>query len=542
MYARVSSAEQAEGYSIDGQLEQMRNYAGAHGYSVFEEYLDPGFDSGTSNRPGLTRLLNDAFQDNFDVVLVYRYDRLYRETRLFLDLEYELRQHDVKVVSVTEPIDDTHEGRFQLLIKASFAEYEKAVIRQRANMGRLRAVREGKWLGGQAPYGYDLDQRTTELVVNGIEAEWVRKFFSWLVEDKLTLHALQNRANDMKAPTKSETLGRPDRHRVNRPGFWMQRTLGRIVTRELYTGTFRYGRNGRLRKANLVPPEGIAVAVPKIIDEELFRRAQEQLRSNSALAPRRLKRKYLLRGLLRCGACGRAWMGSANSQGNRYYRCIGKQNWTSSERCPMSSISARNLEPVVWSEIAKLLDDPVFVLGEIEKREGDLPRRKEAELGDIVRQTERTHAEAERIFVAYRAGAISLGKLQGEQEKQSARAAQLESQRRRLVRELEGWSSRQAREAALIKLSKQVRGSLHRLSYDERCGVVQNLVEKVIVTHRRGVEILTVVPLDRDKVSQEDDRQVDGSAKQLKARSVNSGVLLLTLYAPLPPKWQRRAA
>src|SRR5439155_16499318 len=102
--------------------------------------------------------------------LIYRFDRIFRELRLFLNLEHELRQQDVRLVSITEAVDDTHEGRLQLQIKGSFAEYEKAVIRERANVGRIRAAKEGKWMGGPPPYGYDIEPQTSRLIVNRAEA------------------------------------------------------------------------------------------------------------------------------------------------------------------------------------------------------------------------------------------------------------------------------------------------------------------------------------------------------------------------------------
>src|SRR6185295_18153686 len=206
IYARVSTAEQAEGHSIDAQLDNLRAFAQERGHQLAGEYVDPGFQGDTEDRPALRRLLLDARNRAFDLVLVYRFDRIFRDVRLFLNADHELRQHDVRLISITEAIEDTHEGRLQLLIKGSFAEYEKAIIRERANLGRIRAAKEGKWMGGPPPYGYDLDRKTSRLVVNPEEARWVRQFYDWFVEERLSLQKLQNRVNELGIPTKWQNI------------------------------------------------------------------------------------------------------------------------------------------------------------------------------------------------------------------------------------------------------------------------------------------------------------------------------------------------
>src|SRR4029077_14971382 len=97
-------------------------YAKLHAQQVTDEFVDPGFSGDTEDRPALKRMLAGAREGRFDVVLVYRFDRIFREVRLFLNMEHELRQHGARLISITEAIDDTHEGRLQLLIKGSFAE------------------------------------------------------------------------------------------------------------------------------------------------------------------------------------------------------------------------------------------------------------------------------------------------------------------------------------------------------------------------------------------------------------------------------------
>ena len=108
IYARVSTDEQAKKYSIPAQLELLRNFAKANNYEIFKEYVDKGESGTISERPELQELLNDARSGRFKVVLVYRIDRFFRNTRKLLDTVDELGKVGVSFKSVTEPFDTSN--------------------------------------------------------------------------------------------------------------------------------------------------------------------------------------------------------------------------------------------------------------------------------------------------------------------------------------------------------------------------------------------------------------------------------------------------
>lgn len=81
IYARVSTTEQAEeGYSIDEQLRLLHEWCERQGYVVYKEYADRGISGKNINgRPALKQLINDAKQKEFDIVLVWKMNRLARD-------------------------------------------------------------------------------------------------------------------------------------------------------------------------------------------------------------------------------------------------------------------------------------------------------------------------------------------------------------------------------------------------------------------------------------------------------------------------------
>jgi DNA invertase Pin-like site-specific DNA recombinase len=70
-YVRESTEEQGRGYSPDGQRQAIARYAADHGLRLTEEYLDFETGRAADKRPSFQRLIEDAMERRFDVVLVF---------------------------------------------------------------------------------------------------------------------------------------------------------------------------------------------------------------------------------------------------------------------------------------------------------------------------------------------------------------------------------------------------------------------------------------------------------------------------------------
>src|ERR1039458_7881299 len=157
VYVRVSTEEQRERQSIATQREFSVRYCGLHELPVHETYADDGVSGivPLELRPGGIRLLEDARQHKFDQILVFKLDRLGRETRLILNAVAQLETYGVRVRSMTEEFDTaTATGRLMLTMLSGFAAHEREVIRERSMAGTNRCAEAGVLLGGVVPYGY----------------------------------------------------------------------------------------------------------------------------------------------------------------------------------------------------------------------------------------------------------------------------------------------------------------------------------------------------------------------------------------------------
>src|SRR6202021_3507156 len=110
-----------------------------------------------------------ARRGEFDQLLIYKLDRLGRDTRLILNAVAELEKLGVRVRSMTEEFDTgTATGRLMLTLLSGFASHERDVIRERSVAGTFRVAETGAWLGGIVPYGYRKvgEKRDARLVIS----------------------------------------------------------------------------------------------------------------------------------------------------------------------------------------------------------------------------------------------------------------------------------------------------------------------------------------------------------------------------------------
>lgn len=154
IYTRVSTLEQAnEGYSIEGQEQRLKAYCKVHDWDNFEFFVDAGQSASNTDRAGLQNLLNRL--DEFDLVLVYKLDRLTRSVRDLMSLLDTFEEKDVKFRSATEVFDTTSAiGKLFITLVGAMAEWERSTITERTTQGRRVATEKGIYTT-TPPFFYD---------------------------------------------------------------------------------------------------------------------------------------------------------------------------------------------------------------------------------------------------------------------------------------------------------------------------------------------------------------------------------------------------
>ena len=385
VYLRVSTEEQRERQSIATQSDFRDRYCSLHALPVIDSYADDGV-SGTiplENRPEGYRLLQDARRQKFDQILVYRLDRLGRDTRLILNAVAELEKCGVRVRSMTEEFDTaTATGRLMLTMLSGFAAHERDVIRERSIAGTHRVAASGAWMGGIVPYGYRKlgEKRNAHLVISeepipGLamsEADVIREVFRMAAVERKSCRVIAARLNDLRIPcayVRDDRLWLRGKRKQKTSGVWRAGRIRGLITNRTYMGVHEFG------KRNVSGRPLISRSVSAIVTEEVWRKAQTTLQANFLFGIRSSRNQYLLRGLIKCGLCGLTYVGVAANRPNGrrefYYRCNGAHSpsvYSTRGRCQAKPVRGDHLEQQVWSDVEAFVRNPEPVLQQLQSR------------------------------------------------------------------------------------------------------------------------------------------------------------------------------
>jgi site-specific DNA recombinase len=178
IYTRVSTPGQAiNGESLDMQKERLIEYVKNHDWELYKAYEDGGFSGKDTDRPGFQSMMSDVQQSKFDILLVYKIDRLSRSILDFHTTMKILQEHNISFVSLTQQFDtSTSMGRLMLNILVDFANFEREINVDRAIDSFLNRFYKGLH-SGQTPYGY-IRENGNNLVIDAEQAEKIKKAFT----------------------------------------------------------------------------------------------------------------------------------------------------------------------------------------------------------------------------------------------------------------------------------------------------------------------------------------------------------------------------
>lgn len=144
IYARVSTDRQA----VDLQIHELKEYVQRRGWKVYQEYVDQGFTGSDTKRPAFKQMMQDARKKRFDVLLVWKLDRLSRSVKDLVNTIGELEALQIDFISYDNNLDtSTPQGKLLFHVMGAMAEFEREIIRERVKAGLENAKRKGRALG-----------------------------------------------------------------------------------------------------------------------------------------------------------------------------------------------------------------------------------------------------------------------------------------------------------------------------------------------------------------------------------------------------------
>ena len=146
LYARVSTSN--HGQDVTLQTRELEEFVERRGWQLAGEYVDLGISGSKVRRPELDRLMADAQRHQFDVVIVWKFDRFARSVSHLLRALETFQALGIDFVSLSESLDtSTPGGKMVFTVLVAVAELERSLIVERVKAGLRNARAKGKRLG-----------------------------------------------------------------------------------------------------------------------------------------------------------------------------------------------------------------------------------------------------------------------------------------------------------------------------------------------------------------------------------------------------------
>ena len=380
-YARYSTQNQTAN-SIAYQMEAIRKYCDEHDITIVATFSDEGESATNTDRPGFQEMLAAAHRREFDAIVVYDISRGSRDVGDWFSFRKEMMLLGVQVIAVSQNLGDlTDSNAFLLeLLTTGLGQHEVLATRQKSIDGVAVKAKQGQFLGGTPPLGYDIVNGA--YVINPGEANTVRTIFQLYAAGE-SYNTILEAINGAKGK-RGRPLGKNSLHS--------------ILTNERYIGTYTWNKRrvkllrkwaGGTPNPKCVRIEGI---IPAIIDEPTWEKVKKRMNDNKRNAKNKAKRTYLLSGLIECEECGAIYVGhtSTSSKGyqTRYYVCGNKYR---THTCTAKNINADEIESFVIDQLRDYFAETDFkanaqrIADQINNSTPDL-RAERAELADVTAQ------------------------------------------------------------------------------------------------------------------------------------------------------------
>lgn len=410
------SGREAESNSIGNQRKLIMSFLERNhefsGWTV-REYVDDGHSGTVFERPGFLRMMKDIKKGEVQCVIVKDFSRFGRDyITLGNYMEHVFPFLQVRFLSVNDGYDSRADGGKTPEIDVPFRNLAYSLYSQDISDKVTASLdvrrRKGIYIGASPPYGYKRggngaltpDEKAKD-VVQRIYREYLSgKGLAQLARELNEEGILSPKQYKAKSREEGRTSPAASCPEEGKNGIWLPDAVKRILQNELYTGTLCSGayRSGPLGagKRLMVPEEErirVENAHPPIIDGDTFRRVQEKMRRKAAGQAW----QFPLKGLVRCGECGRLMVKEKGLFRCRY------QRYTAHDR--VEGFSAKRMEEIAWRAVegCLLLSVEKDALLEAEK---ELWEEKRESLLDRVRkkrrQADRKQEEIRRLYHRYR--------------------------------------------------------------------------------------------------------------------------------------------
>ena len=515
---RVSSRQQLHDDDIPIQRAEAEQFIAKHADWVFDkEYLEKGvsaYHNGVEDREVLQEIMQDAKNGEFDILLAYMSDRIGRQEEYSFYVA-ELNRLGIEVWTIKDGQLKTEEHIDKLLNYIRFwqNEGESKKTGMRVHDTMMEMVKDGKFVGGKAPYGYKLvlsgeisnhGRALHKPVIVPEQADVVRQIYSYAVNQGMGYQKIANTLNENGVP--APILEK-----------WKSGTVRSILTNPMYMGFVAYNRrkDGHANSTRLDRKDWTYAREQNpeivIVSQEMWERAQEirearknrlnesrqatnELYMQQYNVPFSTRGKLALTGMVYCGYCGKRLKntGYANhwtskKTGEKKVSYVGRYGCPNNCK-PRSSYSQEYLESIVFATVESYLENlkKIDISSEIEDMQAQQNKSIVREMKELDREIKNLESDIatleEKIPDAIRGEfAFSVGKLSAIIKDKESKKNEIEVTRKRFKKQLDEIAIQSEELKQFVELMPKWKELFKESDTQTKQMLISTLLDKIIV-------------------------------------------------------------
>lgn len=346
IYIRVSTNKEEQKLSLQNQQELFVNYISSKGWSVYKFYVD--VDSGTKGkRPEIQRLINDAENKKFDVIISKELSRLARNSELSYRIKNIAENNNIHIDGAINTLDGNR-GMFGMY--AWLYEQESQRTSERIKYSKALRCRRGLFNGAIAPYGYYIKDGSL-YIRNDSTPDIVKRIFNEYISGN-GFDSIAMKLYEEEIPSPSQIANKP-----NATEKWHWSGVRNILENPHYTGSLHQARSSVIsvtsNRRSLVDRENFIVIEnthEALISKDDFKLVQSLIKSRRKIRPK--QNIHLFSNMIFCQDCGHGMHFKKNRRG---YIC-GNYNKHGSKACSDHIVRESELSNFVLTEIISIIN------------------------------------------------------------------------------------------------------------------------------------------------------------------------------------------
>lgn len=282
-----SQKESEYSQSIQNQKNILLSYAKQHEYEVIGIYVDDDCSGLYWERPAFSKMMQDAKQNKFEIILAKTQSRLSRNLEHAEYIMHNLLPDlGIRFIGVVDGVDTSQKsGKKARQINALVNEWYSEDLSESIRSVYQRKMRNGEYLGAYCPFGYKKsDNDHHKLIIDKISAEWVVQIFKYYAQG-YSIKAICSILDERKIPTPTQYRDKKWQTAADRvtEAKWSTSTVKKILSNEVYLGKIVQGKSKRKsfkEKKNISIPKSDWIICENmhepIIDEKLYQCVQDR--------------------------------------------------------------------------------------------------------------------------------------------------------------------------------------------------------------------------------------------------------------------------